>query len=289
MSLKRYELIIQNPKTDQTLQIGFFDEEKGTYFPKATLSTIDLYTINFENVNNFLQTLSYNKEISNILNTNNYQVFIKYRNQRKIKTLKPAFQNCAILNDYASPNNTYVENKKIDYFMNLYKNFIANGVLYRYLKENQLINEYLLTNIQEFIYSKSIGTEDPYYLNRIKMELIKYKNIRDLIVGIIECEQKYDKVFLKKSRNQQSTLLNDSINIETDNSFLNEVLAKGNYEAVFNYHSLEELEANGTINYATISEKSKHLISANKESIIIIPTNEVKKSSKTKQKILEKV
>lgn len=184
----RYSLVSYNNEKKTIIPIWEYDLKSKTTIKKekTSLESIDLLTTNFESIKDF-------NMYQNIPLNNN--LFIKYMAKGTEKKLPCVFNDNCLIRYFAS----LFENKEeisIDeeYFQKFFKQFLlaCNITQMRNNIINDLkINLYIKNKINDYVSSK----EEMFTLLKLKQELVKYKNLRSMILNICN----YDKQFLNFS------------------------------------------------------------------------------------------
>lgn len=258
-----------NSKRRYTLALITENESIDLIIPTAHntlnyLTNIDLFTIKFnseKDIVNFYKHELINRGINinevrrvaiTYNNSLNQTASEKMSNQKK--QISVVCKDKEILANYALAGTSKIDQSKIEEFFDLFMKNIPKGKFYRHLKDLNLINTRLNYMLEESIYAgKTI------YNKKIQEEISRYKVARGIIMGILSYEKKYDTTIIKKQvKNNHPEEKPNLLSIETNDEYLDYLIAQGEINQILESYSLEELEAHGLINLiADSSEATK--------------------------------
>lgn len=188
----RYTLKYMSVYNWQTTSIPLrFEGEMKTNVP---LTTIDAFTSNFSD----------EKELLSYLQNRGYNFFdgnfqIEYKYKGKIRTTSLIFNDQETLVKLANENVGKYHVTADAWFHSYEENFmhkiLTDQELCEFLKNNHYVWEVLITDIKELFLHKSSGYLEGIFEKQktIKRQLVKYKTIRDIEVGIKKYEQSKEK------------------------------------------------------------------------------------------------
>ncbi|MFA5603532.1 MAG: hypothetical protein WDA12_01590 [Bacilli bacterium] len=240
---RRYNFVLKNvPTREEILIKNFFGDENELGRSNYVLSDIDMITLDYKDE----QDLSDN--IQDVLghNVEYPKFYIKYKENKKERYLKIAYRDLGILKQYANISRTNIKEGEI--YRKFYNHFMSNigkGRFYRYMTENNYINDRLEKLLKEYLYEDKIYREQEIY-NHLK----NYRVIRDYIFGMFEYNKNvnldsakinFDSIKLKEVPKKEVNLrVPEPVRLSTEDPFLNSLTDR---DEISRYYDLDQLSS----------------------------------------------
>ena len=179
MANKRYSLMANCNGVKTIIKIREYNaiKKETLLVEKTTLPTIDLLT------SEFIDNKSFNEYYGLPENT---KISIVYQSNGKEKEIPCVFKDNTLIRYFADQSYTNNTDISIDneYFLKLFKSFLlASNIsqVRNHMMADSNINVYIKNKIMEYLETSISQT---LVLKKLKQELIKYKNLRGIILSI---------------------------------------------------------------------------------------------------------
>ncbi len=179
MANKRYSLIANCNGVKTIIKIREYDaiKKETLLVEKTTLPTIDLLT------SEFIDNKSFNEYYGLPENT---KISIVYQSNGKEKKIPCVFKDNTLIRYFADQSYTNDSEISIDdeYFLKFFKSFLLASNISssrNHMMSDLGINVYIKNKIMEYL---EATTSQTLILKKLKQELVKYKNLRGVILSI---------------------------------------------------------------------------------------------------------
>ncbi|MDD2518562.1 MAG: hypothetical protein PHI05_03640 [Bacilli bacterium] len=259
---RRYNFVLKNvPTREEILIKNFFGDENEFGRPNYVLSDIDMITLDYKDE----QDLS--ADIQDVIGSNveHPKFYIKYKEDRKERYLKIAYRDLNILKQYASISRTNIKEGEV--YRKFYKHFMSNidkGRFYRYMTENNFLNERLQKLLKEYLYEDKIYREQEIYDH-----LKNYRVIRDYIFGMFEYNKtvnldsakiNFDSIKLKEAPKLEVKQKEpEPVRLSTEDPFLNSLTDRDEISRYYDLDQLASLEPDVPVFDGMFKPKTKVL------------------------------
>lgn len=238
---RRYNFVLKNvPTREEILIKNFFGDEKELGRPNYVLSDIDMITLDYKNEQDLSEYIQGKFEH----NIEHPKFYIKYKENKEERYLKIAYRDLDLLKQYASISRTNIKEGEV--YRKFYNHFMSNigkGRFYRYMTENNYVNERLEKLLKEYLYEDKIYREQEIYDH-----LKNYRVIRDYIFGMFEYNKivsldsakiNFDSIKLKEAPKKEFIQrVPEPVRLSTEDPFLNSLTDR---DEITRYYDLDQL------------------------------------------------
>ena len=218
---------------------------------KFFLSQIDLYTMRFDNKEDFLLSLKKQLNEANINNLEDAEILIEYKKNNKVKALKPVFSDKLYLARFATNAKTHVPLDASIFFHKKFTLKMGNGVLYRYIFDNNIIPNNVKDIFDNYFYKGKQEME-------VQKKLSSYFQIRKILLSLEKCSFMPSKYALYHEYvDELKEISNMAIQSDFGDEHLENLYKKKDYEEIYNKYDIDKLDEMGALEHVSSSSLKK--------------------------------